>query len=259
MGRSVEDLVGEAERAPIDGWDFGWLDGRAVEERPSWRYFDQVAALTPSVESLLDLQVGGGGMIAALPVLPPRTVGTEGHGPNVAQAARRLRSRGAHLVYTDETGPRLPVRAESFELVTSRHPVDTWWVEIARVLQPGGRFLSQQVGPHTLRELSEYLTGPSPQGSRREPEAARRAAEGAGLIVRRLQIERPLTEFFDIGAVIYFLRLVVWIIPGFTVSKYREELLALHQRIERDGSFKATASRFLIEADKPCSTARVQP
>ena len=43
MPRSFEELVDEASRAPILGWDFGWLRGRAFEERPSWHYFELVA------------------------------------------------------------------------------------------------------------------------------------------------------------------------------------------------------------------------
>lgn len=190
-------------------------------------------------------------MVGALPTIPPLTVGTEGYAPNVPIAARRLRQRGAHLLWTDEHRPALPVIAGSFELVTSRHPVDTWWDEIARVLRPGGCYLSQQVGPDSLRELSEYLMGPLPPGSKRDPEVARRAAERAGLVVTDLRHERPRTEFYDIGAVVYFLRLVVWIVPGFTVATYRERLKALHHQIERDGAFRTTASRFLIRATKP--------
>ncbi len=30
---SFDELIDEAERAPIDGWDFSWLDGRATEDR----------------------------------------------------------------------------------------------------------------------------------------------------------------------------------------------------------------------------------
>jgi len=108
-----------------------------------------------------------------------------------------------------------------FELVTSRHPVDTWWDEIARVLRPGGSYLSQQVGPGSLADLSEFLMGPLPAGSKREPDLARGAAEQAGLVVTDLRCERPRTAFFDIGAVVFFLRLVVWIVPGFTVDRYR--------------------------------------
>ena len=33
----------------------------------------------------------------------------------------------------------------------------------------------------------------------------------AGLVVTDLRHERPRTEFYDVGAVVYFLRLVVWI------------------------------------------------
>ena len=32
------------------------------------------------------------------------------------------------------------------------------------------------------------------------------------------------SEFFDIGAVVYFLRKVVWMVPGFTVEAYRAAL-----------------------------------
>ncbi len=55
-------------------------------------------------------------------------------------------------------------------------------------------------------------------------------------------------EFFDIGAVIYFLRKVIWMVPGFTVAQYRDRLRELDEQIRRDGSFVAYSSRFLIEA-----------
>lgn len=251
MAPSFQELVADAERAPITGWDFGWLEGRATEHRPSWHYFDRIAERVQGVASLLDIQTGTGNMIAALPGVPPLTAATEGYAPNVPIAARRLRGRAAHLLWTDESQPALPFRTASFELVTSRHPVVTWWDEIARVLRRGGSYLSQQIGPHSLRELSEFFLGPLPSRPQRDPEAARRAAETAGLVVTDLRDERPRTEFYDIGAVVYFLRLVVWTVPGFTVEKYRDRLETLHEQIERDGAFRTTASRFLIDARKP--------
>src|SRR3954452_4781634 len=98
MMRSFDELVEEAEATPIHGWDFSWLHGRAIEERPTWDYFDLVAPGASTVASLLDVQVGAGGMIAALPSIPPLTVGTEGYPPNVRVAAQRLTARGARLV-----------------------------------------------------------------------------------------------------------------------------------------------------------------
>ena len=236
---------------PVTGWDFTWLDGRAIEERPSWRYFDSVVERTRATSTMLDLETGSGSMIESLPALPEVVVATEGYAPNVALAARRLRARGAHLVVASDDRPELPIASDAFELVTSRHPIITWWEEIARVLRPRGTYFAQHVGPHSLRGLSEFLMGPLPQSSNRDPEVARRAAVKAGLVVEDLQVERPRTVFYDIGAVVYFLRLVVWIVPGFTVDKYRSRLLALHNLIQRDGPFETTASRYLIEATKP--------
>ncbi len=229
-------------------WDFSWLTGRATEERPSWRYSEIVAERAKSATRMLDLQSGGGEMLARVPDLPSLVVATEGYAPNVALASRRLDARGAYVVATQDD--RLPFPSDAFDLVTSRHPIATWWEEIARVLRPGGTYLSQQVGPNSVRELSEYMLGPLPPGSTRDPRAARVAARTAGLTVRDLREERLRTVFNDVGAVVYFLRLVIWIVPGFTVEGYHDKLLALHEQIQRSGPFVTYASRFLIEAQK---------
>jgi SAM-dependent methyltransferase len=206
-----------------------------------------VVEATSGVGRMLDVEAGVGNLVAALPRVPSLTVATEAWPPAVARAAPRLAARGAHLV----PAAHLPFRDATFDLVVSRHPVTTDWAEVARVLAPGGRYLSQQVGPHSLRDLSEHVLGPLPTGSTREPEAAAAAAEAAGLEVAELRHERLPTTFSDIGAVVYFLRLVVWIVPGFDVERHHEPLLALHERIERDGAYETTASRFLIDARKP--------
>lgn len=250
MERSFEELVAEADCAPIPGWNFSWLQGRAFEERPSWRYSGLVAERAGTVSAMLDLQSGGGEMLSRLPRFPPLTVAAEGWRPNASIAADRLRHLGVHVVVTDTTGPAFPFADATFDLATSRHPVETCWHEIARVLRPGGTFLSQQIGPHTVGELAEFMMGPQPSESLRDPEMARRSAESVGMQVLDLRAERLRTVFNDVGAVVYFLRLVVWIVPDFTVDAYRNRLVSLHERIQRDGPFVAHAARFLIEAKK---------
>lgn len=37
-------------------------------------------------------------------------------------------------------------------------------------------------------------------------------------------------EFFDIGAIVYFLRKVIWTVPDFTVARYRDRRYDLHRR-----------------------------
>lgn len=245
-------LVTEADAVSVAGWDFSWLDGRATEERPSWGYARAMGERLGRASAALDIQTGGGEVLATAPKLPPLTVATESWPPNIARATALLHPLGAAVV-ADADEPPLPFGDAAFDLVVSRHPVTTWWDEIARVLAPGGTYFSQQVGPASVFELVEYFLGPQPPEARgaRDPEQARADAEAAGLEVVALRPERLRTEFFDIGAVVYFLRKVIWMVPGFTVERYRPQLAALHQQIENEGPFVAHTTRFLIEARKP--------
>ncbi|MEU1198438.1 class I SAM-dependent methyltransferase [Streptomyces sp. NPDC005813] len=250
--RTFEDLVAEAAAVSVDGWDFSWFEGRATEERPSWGYAKAMGERLAGATAALDIQTGGGEVLDSAPQLPPLMVATEGWPPNVARATALLHPRGAVVVASPEEAP-LPFAAEAFDLVTSRHPVDTYWAEIARVLRPGGTYFSQQIGPASAVELVEYFLGPQPEERKnaRDPERARAAAEAAGLDVVDLRAERLRIEFFDIGAVVHFLRKVIWMVPGFTVDAYRPLLRSLHERIEAEGPFVTHSARFLIEARKP--------
>jgi hypothetical protein len=57
--RSFDDLVREAASGDVTGWDFGWLDGRATEERPPWGYARLLAERLARVRSALDFDTGG--------------------------------------------------------------------------------------------------------------------------------------------------------------------------------------------------------
>ncbi|WP_033818736.1 class I SAM-dependent methyltransferase [Kitasatospora sp. MBT63] len=252
MERDFDDLVAEAEAVSVAGWDFSWLDGRATEQRPSWGYQRLMGERMALAAAALDIQTGGGEVLAGTPKLPPITVATESWPPNVAKATALLHPLGA-VVVADPDEPPLPFADAAFDLVVSRHPVTVWWQEIARVLRPGGCYLSQQVGPSSVFELVEFFLGPQPAEVRRgrHPDDARAAAEAAGLEVVDLRFESLRTEFHDIGAVVYFLRKVIWMVPGFTVEQYRERLRELDARIRAEGPFLAHTTRFLIEARKP--------
>lgn len=57
-------------------------------------------------------------------------------------------------------------------------------------------------------------------------------------------------RFFDVGAVVYFLRKVIWTVPDFSVDHYMDRLRDLDALIRREGAFVSTAQRFLIEGTK---------
>ena len=255
---SFDELIAEGSAVPVDGWDFSWFDGRATEERPPWGYARLLGARMAALAGVpgaaaLDLQTGGGEVLASIPAAPRVLVATESWPPNLPVARRNLAPLGARVVGADELEDGLPFRDGAFDLVVSRHPVGVRWDEVARVLKPGGTYFSQEVGHGSVGELTEFLMGPLPEedGPTRDPKWSVLAATQAGLEIADLREFRGRMEYYDVAAVVHFLRKVIWIVPDFTVAAYRDRLRALHEQIEADGPFVATTVRFLIEARKP--------
>ena len=68
---SFETLVTEAWTKEFSGWDFSFLRGRMVETKPSWSFRALSEAKLEGIESLLDIDTGGGEFLASLQSLPP--------------------------------------------------------------------------------------------------------------------------------------------------------------------------------------------
>lgn len=247
--RSYEELVSEAEAADVDGWGFDWLTGRATEERPPWGFARLLAQRLATVESALDLDTGGGEVVGEAGVLPSRMVVTEAWPPNAARARERLGPRGVEVVETSIDGP-IPLEDNSFQLVSSRHPVRPDWPEIHRVLEPGGHYFAQHVGPASGFELIEHFLGPLPEDVRqgRHPDDEATAAQHAGLTVVDLRTATCRMEFFDIGAVVWTLRKLVWWVPDFSVARYDRELRELDAQMRSGKPFVAHSTRHLFDA-----------
>lgn len=250
MGQ-FEELIACGEDADVTGWDFSWLEGRATEERPPWGYARRLAERLAQAEASLDIQTGGGEVLAEASSFPPTAVATESWPPNLRQATRRLHPRGVVVVLDPEEAP-LPFADMAFDLVSSRHPATIWWEEIARVLRPGGTYFAQHVGPASAFELIEFLLGPQPQARRgRHPDDEAASARAAGLQIIDVKTARTRLVIYDVAAVVYLLRKLIWWVPDFTVEAYRDQLHDLHHLIEREGQFVAHSTRHLIEARRP--------
>jgi SAM-dependent methyltransferase len=243
---TFEELIEEGQSVPTEGWDFSWFRGRATEERPSWGYSTLLAEHMAAAEAALDLQTGGAEVLSGIPKAPAVLRATESWPPNLEIARRNLRPLGGVVVEVDDDAD-LPFDDASFDLVTSRHPTTVRWHEIARVLKPGGVYLSQGVGSGSNRELSEALMGPLPPP---DDDWVEERATAAGFDVITLQHQSLRAEYYDIGAIVHFLRKVLWTVPGFTVEQYRSQLAALHDRIRSEGPFVSHARRYLVKARK---------
>ncbi|UVS77029.1 class I SAM-dependent methyltransferase [Actinokineospora sp. UTMC 2448] len=242
---SFEALLAEAAAVPTEGWDFSWFDGRATEERPPWRYSALLADRLSRATAAADLQTGGGEVVSEARRRPRLLFATETWPPNVHVARHNLPDA---LVVQVAEGACLPFRAESLDLVTSRHPTHTPWPEVIRVLRPGGTVLTQQIGAGTNRELSEFFLGslPPPPST---TDHLRRALAPLDVITLREATLR--VEFFDVAAVAHFLRKVIWTVPDFTIPRYRDRLRDMHDHITATGSFLSHSRRVLVEARKP--------
>ena len=244
-----EQLVQEALNQPFEGWDFSWLRGRWYEAELTWNYRQRVQERVTSTASLLDMGTGGGEFLASLPGLPELTYATEGYAPNIPIAQERLTPLGVKVVsVTDDK--LLPLPSETFGLVINRH--ESYYLpEVFRILQPHGIFLTQQVGPRNCIQLNQYLEAPvEPEVSRWSLEQEIAALEEAGLHLLHYEEQVRDSIFYDIGAVIYYLKVIAWQIPDFSLDTYYDRLAALYRLIERQGAFYATAHRFLLEAER---------
>ncbi|MGI5241315.1 methyltransferase domain-containing protein [Dactylosporangium sp. CA-139066] len=253
----LEDLLAEGARVPVEGWDFSWFDGRATEQRPQWGYARRLGERLTTATGALDVQTGGGEVFrealaaaAAAGGGPGRVAATESWAPNAALARAALAPFRGEVAEVADDAP-LPFPGGTFDLVSSRHPVVVGWGEIARVLRPGGTYFAQHVGVGTAAEVTDFMMGPQPVGDGRSVRRAVDGAQEAGLEVVDVREARLRMEFFDVAAVAVYLRKVIWIVPGFTVQRYRDRLAAMHELIRRDGSFAATTARYLIECRKP--------
>src|SRR5690625_5795879 len=112
------ELVACGEQAPTVGWDFSWFAGRATEERPLWGYAEAMRRRAAGARSVLDVQTGGGEILATLDPPPFSVVATESWPPNVEQARERL-SRVASTVIEVADAELLPLPDASFAMVLS--------------------------------------------------------------------------------------------------------------------------------------------
>jgi SAM-dependent methyltransferase len=253
-------LIAEAEAHAFEGWDFSFLDGRNEVDPEPWNYKARVEELARSSATMVDLGTGGGEFVASLEAQAALTVATEGWMPNVPVAYRCLQPLGVHVVavegapdnaeqrFTDLEG-RLPFRAGSFDLVFDRHEAFRA-TEVARVLRPGGTFLTQQVGSLNEIELNDVLGGGVKPCLSPTLDEYVAQLEHAGLEVVEASESFPAKRYLDVGAVVSFLRVVPWQYEGFDARANSEGLRAIHEIIKKDGAFTAHMHRFLLQATK---------
>lgn len=241
----------EEDVAHIHGWDFSYLSGRCIEKKDfPWDYREIIQSyLTPEMR-ILDMETGGGEFLLSLGHPHKNTAATEGYPPNVEVCKEALLPLGIDF-RPAESGGALPFDDESFDMVINRHG-DFDPQEIYRVLKPGGLFITQQVGAVNDRELVD-LVMPEKQPLPFPGQYLDLTAErfrNAGFEIVDGQEHFGCMRFLDVGAVVWFARVIEWEFIDFSVDRCFEQLLNAQKLLEENGCLTCRTHRFLLVAKK---------
>ena len=163
---------------------------------------------------LLDMETGGE-FLLSLRHPNKNTAAIEAYPPNVKLCKEVLLPLGIDFKEAEGAG-RLPFADESFDMVTNRHG-DYNAAELRRVLKPNGLFLTQQVGAENDRELVQLLLPhitelPFPKQYLAVMKAE--LLEQGFEVLESGEVFRPI-RFYDVGALVWFARIIEWEFPGF--------------------------------------------
>lgn len=248
--RDFFDLLIEEEKKHFEGWDFSYLEStNRMQEFPlSWNYWHEVEKRMNRCSSLLDMGTGGGEFLSSLAPLPKIVCATEGYEPNIPIARKRLEPLGVK-VYKVDSDENLPFDNYFFDLVINRHESYSE-KEVHRVLKKGGVFVTQQVGGLNDKEINELLGVPLSEyvGWNLIAAVARLKENGFNVTLEKEEFVK--TRFYDVGAIVFYLKAIPWQVPNFTIKRYLEKLKDIDRIIQKDGYIDFTCHRFLVVADK---------
>jgi len=246
----IKYLRSEEEKAKIHGWDFSYIEGRYEEDTNfPWNYKEKILEyLKPSMK-ILDIDTGGGEFLLSLFHPYENTSAMEGFSPNVKVCEENLLPLG--IDFRAGNCEKIPFEDEKFDIVINRHG-DLNENEIYRVLKKGGLFITQQVGADNDRELVKLLLPQIKQGQFPEQrlEIIMEKFKRAGFEILEEYESFNLMKFFEIGALVWFAKIIEWEFIDFSVDKCKNELIKVQEMLEKDGFVKGTTHRFFFIAKK---------
>ncbi len=245
----LKEWLHEEEIAHIHGWDFSHIQERYQEQQDlPWSYEALVRQQLRPEMKLLDMDTGGGEFLLSLHHPYGNLAATENFPPNVRLCENTLSPLGIDFRAADGRGS-LPFASQSFDMVINRHG-DFCPEELRRILKKGGIFVTQQVGAENDRELVELLLKdvpalPFPDQYLRIQKAA---LENAGFSILEAREAFGSIKFWDVGALVWFARIIEWEFPGFNVRDCLENLYHAQEILDSKGVLEGRTHRFLLMA-----------
>ncbi len=242
----------EEKIAYIHGWDFSHISGKYEEGKAlPWDYKSIIKKYLSPDMKLLDIDTGGGEFLLSLKHPNEYIAATESYPPNVALCKETLLPIGIDFKEADGCDERLPFEDQTFDVVINRHG-EFNAKEIHRILKPGGLFITQQVGAENDRELVELLLNDAPPlpFPRQYLEIIQKEFEDAGFVTLEAEEAYCPIRFWDVGALVWFARIIEWEFPGFNVRDCLDNLYYAQEILEEKGVIEAKMHRFLLVVQK---------
>lgn len=238
------------EKRTFSGWDFSSLNRRTEEETLPWQYKELVLKHLKPHHRLLDMGTGGGEFLLTLGHPHGQTAVTEAYLPNYKLCVEKLAPLGIDVKLVEDDH-RLNFEDETFDIVINRHEAFDI-SEVKRILKKGGIFITQQVGPLNNYEFSKKLLGDPerlPSGTNDYKNELSKISEGDFELLETAEYF-PYLRFSDVGALVYFAKIIEWEFPDFSVEKCLDQLYDCHEIVQKEGYVESQEHRYLIVAVK---------
>ncbi|MBU5439198.1 class I SAM-dependent methyltransferase [Tissierella sp. MSJ-40] len=238
------------EKKSFQGWNFSYISNRKSEEPLPWDYDKIIRQYLKADSVLLDMGTGGGEYLLSLEHPYQNTFATEAYPPNVELCKNTLIPLGIDVrqVFNDHD---LPYENYMFDIIINRH--ESFDInEVYRLLKPNGLFITQQVGGLNNKEISKFLIDDFKEITSSDHNLANNIEliQNRGFTILKAEEYFPKLKFFDVGALVYFAKIIEWEFPNFTVDSCYEKLCELHSIIEEQGFIESREHRFIIVAQK---------
>lgn len=145
---------------------------------------------------------------------------------------------------------KLPFEDNTFDIIINRH--ESFDVkEVKRILKTNGVFITQQVGGKNNEVLSKALIkGFKPLFPKNTLENRVKELENHKFEVLYAKEYFPYLRFKDIGAIVYFAKIIEWEFPNFSVDSCFKELCELNEELKEKGYIESFEHRFIIVCRK---------
>jgi len=246
----------EAEETfAFEGWDFSHLNGRWDSPEPTWDYKEIINSYLKDTDTLLDMGTGGGEFLLTLGHPYNKTFATEAYKPNFDLCMKTLAPLGITIkqTYTDENlnaDDKLPFDNDFFDVIINRHESFDL-EEVDRTLKQGGYFITQQVGNQSNRELMQRLNDSNtPYLPHHTLGNYVESLFSLGFQIIKTDETIYPSKIYDVGALVFYAKVIIWEFPGFSVNSHLKKLLNFQNDINKKGYIETTDHRFLIVAKK---------